>query len=244
MEDAEYVGRRAAERVLRRLNPRKPATQKAAVVFEPRAARTLGGHLFEVVNGDAIYRRASFLHGKLGEKIAADWVTFVDDSTMPGLLGSSPYDDEGVPSRRTVVIEKGVLRSYLLNTYTARKLGLRTTGNASRGVSGNAGVGHGNLYLENGTVTPAEVLRRAGTGLLVTDLMGFGFNPVTGDYSRGAAGLWFEGGEIAYPVSEITIAGNFGEMLKSMELAADDLEFRGPVASPTVWIGEMTISGK
>ena len=180
---------------------------------------TLLGHVFEAVNGESIYRKASFLEGKLGERVASENVTVIDDATIPGLFGTSPFDDEGVPSRRTVVIERGVLRSYLLNTYTARKLGMKTTGNASRGIAGNAGVGHGNLYLENGAATLEELLRAAGKGLYVTELMGFGVNVVTGDYSRGAAGLWIENGELAYPVAEVTIAANLRDMLQGIEMA-------------------------
>src|SRR4029077_4854551 len=154
LESPEEVGRRAAERALRRLNPRKVPTQKVPVIFEPRTARNLLGDLFDAVNGGSIYRHASFLAGKLGEKIASESLTVIDDATMPGLFGSSPFDDEGVASRRTPVIERGVLKSYLLNTYTARKLGLKTTANASRGITGNAGVGPGNFFIEPGTESP------------------------------------------------------------------------------------------
>lgn len=244
LEDPDYVGRKAAERVLRRLNARKLDTQKAPVIFEPRIAKSLLSHVFEAVNGDSIYRHASFLEGKLGQRVAAESVTIVDDATLPRLFGSSPFDDEGVPSRRTVVIEKGILRSYLLNSYTARKLGMKTTGNASRGITGNASIGHGNLFLENGPDSVADLIKRAGRGLYVTELMGFGINVVTGDYSRGASGLWIENGELAYPVSEVTIAGTLQQMLLGLEGIANDLEFRGSVASPTVLIGEMTISGR
>lgn len=243
LETPESIGRRAAERVIRRLNSRKVPTQKASVVFEPRVARSILGHIFEAINGDSIYRRASFLHGKLDRQVAASRITVVDDATIPLLFGSSPYDDEGVPSRRTVVIDKGVLKSYLLNSYTARKLGLKTTGNASRGITGNASIGHGNLFIENGSVSVEELFRQMGTGLYVTELMGFGVNAVTGDYSRGATGLWIENGEIAFPVSEVTIAGNLKEMLLNIEGVANDLEFRGAVASPSLLIGGMTISG-
>ncbi len=244
LEEPEAVGRKAAERVLMRLNPRKIETRNAAVIFEPRVARTLAGHVFELATGESIYRKASFWHDRLGKTVASPAVTVIDDATIPGLFGTSPFDDEGVPSRRTAVIENGVLKSYLLNSYTGRKVGMPTTGNASRGITGNAGVGHGNLYIENGTESPQELMRRAGTGLLVMQLLGFGFNAVTGDYSRGATGLWFENGEIAYPVSEVTIAGNFNEMLGNVAGLGNDLEFQGSVAAPTIWIGEMTISGR
>jgi PmbA protein len=243
LESADQVGRIAAERAVRRLNPRKIATQKAAILFEPRTARSLLGDLFDAVNGGAIYRQASFLVGKLGEKIAADSLTVIDDPTLPGLFGSSPFDDEGVISRRTVVIEKGVLKSYLLNSYSARKLGLKTTGNASRGITGNAGVGPGNFFIEARERSPESILKGLRTGLYVTELIGGEANTVTGDYSSGAAGLWIENGELAYPVSEITIAGNMKQMLMEIEIGSD-LEFRGSIASPSLLIREMTISGQ
>ena len=243
LESAELVGRKAAERAVRRLNPRKVATQRAPVIFEPRTARMLLGEIFDAVSGSSVYRHASFLTGKLGEKIASEILTVVDDGTLPGLFGSSPFDDEGVASRRTVVIERGVLKNYLLNTYTARKLGLHTTGNASRGLSGSAGVGPGNFYIEAGSETPEQIIAGLPRGLYVTELIGATANTVTGDYSSGAAGLWIENGELAYPVSEITIAGNLQQMMTELERAGSDLEFRASVASPTILVREMTISG-
>lgn len=243
LESAEAVGKQAAARALRRLNPRKAATQKAPVIFEARAARSLLGELLDAVNGGAIYRHASFLAGKLGEKIAAETLTVVDDGTLPGLFGTSPFDDEGVRSRRTVVIERGVLKSYLLNTYTARKLGMKTTGNASRGLSGNAGVGPGNFFIQAGHNTEEAMIRGVSNGLYVTDLIGATANTVTGDYSSGVAGLWIENGELAYPVSEITIAGNLKQMLMDLSQIGSNLEFRASVASPAILIREMTISG-
>ncbi len=244
LEPPEEVGRTAARRALRRLNPVKMPTQKVPVVFEPRTARTLLDNLFDAVHGMAIYRHESFLTGKLGEKVAGENVTVIDDATLPGLFGSSPFDDEGVPSRRTAVIERGVLKSYLMNTYAARKLGLKTTGNASRGLTGNAGIGHGNLYLEKGVQSPEEIIAGVSEGFYVTELMGFGVNIVTGDYSRGAAGLWIRNGELAFAVSEVTIAGNLRDMLRNVEIVGADLEFRGSVAAPTLKIGEMTVGGK
>ncbi|MBI1899357.1 MAG: TldD/PmbA family protein [Acidobacteria bacterium] len=244
LESPEAVGRRAAERALRRLGPRKIATQRVPVVFEPRIAQSLLANIFEAVSGDSIYRHESFLAGKLGEKIASEALTVVDDGTIPGLFGSSPFDDEGVPVRRTVVIERGVLKSYLLNTYTARKLGMNTTGNASRGLTGNAGIGHNNLFLEPGRGAPEQIIASVKSGFYVTELMGFGVNIVTGDYSRGAVGLWIENGELAYPVSEVTIASTLPAMLAGLEKVGSDLEFRGSVAAPTILIAEMTVSGQ
>jgi PmbA protein len=244
LESPSAVGRRAAERTVRRLGARKIPTQKVPVIFDSVTARSLIGNIFEAVEGDAIYRKASFLAGKLGERVASENVTVIDDGTLPGLFGTAPFDDEGVPSRRTVVIDRGVFRSYLLNSYTARKLGLRTTGNAARGVTGNAAVGHGNFFLQKGERSPDEIIRGIHQGLYVTELIGHGVNVVTGDYSRGAVGLWIENGEFAYPVSEITVAANLRQMLLDVEAAGSDLEFRGSVASPTLLIREMTVSGQ
>ena len=244
LESAEAVGRKAAQRALRRLNPVKVATQKVPVIFDQSAARSLLDNLFEAVHGMQIYRHESFLAGKLGERVASDSLTLIDDGTMPGLFGTSPFDDEGVPSRRTVVIDRGVLKNYLLNTYAARKLGMKTTGNASRGLAGNAGIGHGNFFVERGVQTPEQLIAGVADGFFVTELMGFGVNVVTGDYSRGAAGLWIRNGELAYAVSEVTIAGNLKDMLLGLEAVGSDLEFRGSVAAPTLKIGEMTVGGK
>jgi len=244
LESPELVGRTAAERVIRRLGAVKVETQRAPIVFEPRVARSLLSNLFDAVQGMAIYRHASFLAGKLGEKIASEKITLIDDGTIPGLFGSQPFDDEGVPSRRTPVIEKGVLKNYMLNTYTARKLGMKTTGNASRGITGNAGIGHGNFFLEAGEKTPGQILAGIKNGFYVTELIGSGVNTVTGDYSRGAVGLWIRDGELAFPVSEVTIASTLQEMLTGVSEIGNDLEFRGSVSAPTVMIGEMTVSGR
>jgi PmbA protein len=244
LESPESVGRIAAGRAIRRLNARKVPTQKVPVIFEPRTAGQLLGDIFGAVNGGAIYRHASFLAGKLGEKIAADTLTVVDDATIPGLFGTTPFDDEGVASRRTMVIERGVLKNYLLNTYSARKQNLKTTGNASRGITGNAGIGPGNFFVEAGALAPAEIIANIPSGLYVTELIGGGANTVTGDYSSGAAGLWIENGKLTYPVSEITIAGTMQQMLQGIEQVGSDLEFRGSIAAPTILIREMTISGQ
>jgi PmbA protein len=244
LEPAEQVGQTAAKRALRRLNPVKVETQRVPILFDQNAARSLLDNIFEAVHGTSIYRHESFLAGKLGEKVASELLTVVDDGTIPGLFGTSPFDDEGVPSRRTVVIDRGILTSYLMNTYAARKLGLKTTGNASRGLTGNAGIGHGNFYVERGVHTPERLVAGMSNGFYVTELMGFGVNVVTGDYSRGAAGLWIRNGELAFAVSEVTIAGNLKDMLMGLEAVGSDLEFRGAVAAPTLKIGEMTVGGK
>jgi PmbA protein len=244
LEPPEQVGRIAAQRALRRLNPVKVETQKVPVVFEPRTARSLLDNIYEAVHGMSIYRHESFLAGMLGEKVASENLTVIDDGTLPGLFGTSPFDDEGVPSRRTVVIDRGMLKSYLLNSYAARKLGMKTTGNASRGLTGNAGIGHGNFFAEKGVRNPEEIVAGIPNGFYVTELMGFGVNVVTGDYSRGAAGLWIRNGELAFAVSEVTIAGNLKDMLRNIEAIGSDLEFRGSVAAPTLKVGEMTVGGR
>ena len=244
LESPEEVGRIAAHRAVRRLGARKIETCKGTVVFEPRVAKTLLGHIFEAVSGESIYRKSSFLLDKLGQQIAAESVSIIDDATIPGYFGTSPFDDEGVPSRCTVIIEKGVLKNYLFNTYSARKLNAKTTGNGARGLTGAAGIGHGTLYLEAGAQTPEEIYAAVGTGLYITELIGFGVNTTTGDYSRGAAGLWIEDGQLSYPVAEITIAGNLSEMLKNITHIGSDLEFRGSTCAPTIAISNITISGK
>jgi PmbA protein len=244
LESPEHVGKIAAQRTLRRLGARKAKTARVPIVFDPIVSNSILEHIFEGVNGDSVYRGASFLAGKLGEKIAGDRVNVIDDGTIPGGFGTSPFDGEGVPSRRTVVIENGVLRSYLLNTYTAKKLGLQTTGNASRGLAGTPGIGPGNYFLEPGKKTPKELIAEIKDGLYVTEFLGHGANLVTGDYSRGASGMWISGGELVYPVEEITVAGNLKEMFFNISEIGSDLEFRGAVACPTIRIDGLTVGGE
>jgi PmbA protein len=244
LESPESVGKTAQMRTLRRLGARKVKTTRVPIVFETTVARALLDHIFEAVNGDSIYRNASFLTGKLGEKIAGDNVTVVDDGTMVGGFGSSPFDGEGVPTRRTTVIENGVLKSYLLNTYTAKKLKLQTTGNASRGLAGTPGIGSGNFFLQPGTKTEKQIIGDIKEGLFLTEFLGFGVNLVTGDFSRGASGLWIVNGEPAFPVEEITVAGNLKDMINSIVEIGSDLEFRGSIACPTLRIDGMTVAGE
>jgi PmbA protein len=244
LDDPESVGREAARRTLRMLDARRVPTQQAPVIFAPEVARGIVGAVFDAATGDAIYRGASIFTGKLGEPVAAESVTVVDDGTIPGGFGTSPFDAEGLPSRRTVIVERGVLRNYVLNTYFGRKLGMKSTGNAGRGLAGNPYVDSGNLFLEAGALPPEELIRGVERGLYVTRLMGQGVNLVTGDYSRGAAGLWIENGELTYPVQEITIAGNLKEMLRNITAIGSDLVFRGATASPTLRIDGMTIAGE
>jgi len=243
LELPEVVGRKAAERTLRKLGARKVPTCCVPVIFDAETARTLAGHVFEAVRGDAVYRSASFLAGKLNQPVAGENVTFIDDGLRPGGLGSRPFDDEGIPASSTPVIEKGVLSNYLLNTYTARKLNLKTTGNAARGVAGPPAVGPKNFYLVPGTHSIEEMVRSVKQGLYVTELIGFGVNVVTGDYSRGAAGMWIENGEMVYPVEEVTIAGSLLEMLRRIAMIGSELEFRGAIAAPPVLVEGLTVAG-
>jgi len=248
LDSPESVGVEAARRTLRRLGAKRVPTQKVPIVFAQETARSLIGSVFEAASGDSVWRSASFLAGKLGESIAASSLTLIDDNTMllpngVGGYGSSPFDGEGLPSCTTVVVEKGILRSYLLNTYTARKLGMKSTHNAARGLAGAPGIGAGNLYLEPGTLTPDEIIGAIPAGLFVTGLMGFGTNLVTGDYSRGATGLWIENGQLTHAVEEVTIAGNLAEMLRNVTAIGNDLVFRGSITSPTLRIDGMTIAG-
>jgi PmbA protein len=248
LETPEAVGAEAARRALRRLGATRVPTQRVPIVFAPEVARSLIGSVFDAASGDSIWRGASFLAGKLGETIGAANLTIIDDNLMllpsgVGGFGTSPFDDEGLASRRTVVVEHGVLRNYLLNTYAARKLGMKSTHNAARGLAGAPGIGCGNLFLEPGTLSPDEIIAVIPAGLYVSSLMGFGTNLVTGDYSRGATGLWIENGQLTHAVEEVTIAGNLAEMLRHVTAIGNDLVFRGSVASPTLRIDGMTIAG-
>src|ERR1700689_3403128 len=244
LDAPEKVGKIAAERTLRRLGARKAKTAQVPIVFDPMVSTSILEHIFEGVNGDAVYRGASFLAGKLGQKIAGNNVTIIDDGTIPGGFGSSPFDGEGIPTRRTVVVENGVLKSYLLNTYTAKKLGLQTTANASRGLAGTPGIGPGNYFLQAGSKSPKDLIGEIKEGLYVTEFLGQGANLVTGDYSRGASGMWIQNGELAFPVEEITVAGNLKELFFNISEIANDLEFRGSVAAPTIRVDGLTVGGE
>lgn len=247
LESPEEIGREAARRTLARLGARQVKTQRAPVVFSPEIARSIMGNIFEAANGDAIYRNASFFCGQLGEQVAGENVTVIDDGTMIfdgiGGFGTAPFDGEGLPTRRTVLVERGILKNYVLNTYTAKKLGMKSTGNASRGLAGNPGIGAGNFYLEPGSVNPEQLIGDVKSGLYVTETMGFGVNLVTGDYSQGASGMWIEDGELAFPVEEITIAGNLKDMYKNIAAIGNDLVFRGSSAAPTIRVEDMMIAG-
>ncbi|MCK6555496.1 TldD/PmbA family protein [Candidatus Binatia bacterium] len=243
LETPEHIGRTAAARALRRLNARKVETCEVPVVFDPEMAGGLLRQLAAAVSGYALYKGTSFLIDKLGTRIAPEHVTVVDDGTVAGGLGSKPFDGEGLPTRRTTVVDRGILASYLFDTYSARRLGARSTGNAARSVGEAPRVAPTNLFLVAGTHTPEAIVASVERGLYVTELIGFGVNPVTGDYSRGAVGLWIEGGALAYPVEEITIAGNLLDMFANIDAVGTDLEMRHAVSAPTIRIARMTVAG-
>ena len=237
------VGRRAAERTLRRLHARKVPTQSVPVVFDPITAASLMRHLASAVCGGALYHRASFLLDKLGEDVAAPTVTVVDDGRLPGGLASRPFDGEGLATRRNVIIDQGRLSGYLLDSYAARKLGRTATGSAARSAGDAPSASPTNFHLVAGSHTPEEIVASVDRGLYVTGLSGFGVNGVTGDYSRGASGLWIEKGELTHAVEEVTIAGNLLEMFNRIEMIGSDLEFRSSICAPTLLIGRMTVAG-
>ncbi|HYF86967.1 TldD/PmbA family protein [Azospirillum sp.] len=242
LRDAAEIGREAGERAVRRLNPRRVKSCKVPVVFDPRVSRGLLGHLTGAISGPSIARGTSFLKDKMGQQIFAPSITIVDDPHVKRGLRSRPFDAEGVEVKRRTLIEDGVLTTWLLDLRSARQLGLQTTGHAARGTSGPPGPAPANVYMAAGKRSRADILAEIKDGFYLTDLMGMGVNGVTGDYSRGAGGFWIENGQLAYPVNEITIAGNLKDMFLNME-AADDLELRFGMDAPTVRIDGMTIAG-
>lgn len=239
LESPEVVAKKAVERTIRQINPKKIKTQKVPVIFEPMMTTWLMEFLFACVSGVSIYQKTSFLVDKLGEKIGNNSVNVIDDGLLPGMLGSRPFDAEGVPCKKTPVIEDGILKNYLCNTYAARKLKLKSTGN-----SAGTGVNPNNFYLKAGDIPPDRIISSLDRGLILIRTIGHGLNPVTGDISRGAFGLWVEKGEIAYPVSEITISGNLGEILNNIEVIGNDLDFQSSISGPTIRIQELTVAGE
>jgi len=242
--DPEEVGRIAAERTLRRLGARPVPTAEAAIVFDPETAAEILGTLFGALSGYAVFRNATFLKDRVGQAVASPLLTMVDDGRRYRGLGSRPFDGEGLPTRRNVPLEEGVLRHFLCDSYSARKIGARSTGSARRGIGGGPSVGASNLCFEPGGTTPDEIIGSTERGLYVTDLIGFGIDLVSGDYSQGAAGHWIEKGKLVHPVHEVTIAGNLKQMLLDVDAVGNDLEWRGASAAPTLRIRKMTISGR
>ncbi len=242
LDDPALLGRRAGERAVARLHPRKAATGKVPVVFDPRVSASFVGHLLGAINGAAIARGTSFLKGKMGDQVFAPGLRVIDDPLRPRGLRSRPFDGEGLPTRAWALVDDGRLTTWLLDLRSARQLKLKSTGHAARGASGPPSPSATNVYLEPGTVSRAALLAGVKHGLYVTGMIGMGVNLVSGDYSRGANGFWIENGVLAYPVSEITIAGNLVDMFRAM-VVADDLEFRHGTDAPTLMIDGMTVAG-
>jgi PmbA protein len=242
LKDPAVVGRSAGERAVKRLKPRKMPSSKVPVVFDPRVSRSLLGHLSSAINGQSVARGTSFLKNHLGQRVLRDGLTVIDDPHLKRGRSSYPCDGEGAANRRRAVVESGTLTTWLLDRASAHQLGLVTTGHGFRGSSGPPAPHATNLYLEAGRDTPAQLMSDIGAGFYVTELIGFGVNGVTGDYSRGAAGFWIENGAIAFPVSELTIAGNLKDMYLNM-FAANDLEFRYGTDAPTIRVEGMTVAG-
>lgn len=242
LEKPADIGRRAGEKAVKRLNPRKVNSQAVPVIYDPRVSGGLVGHLAGAISGSAIARGTSFLKKAMGQRIFPESISIVDDPHMKRGLRSKPFDGEGVANKRMTLVEDGVLTTWLLDTATARQLGLESTGHAARGTGGPPSPSTTNLYMEAGCLTVKELIADIRVGLYITELIGMGVNGVTGDYSRGASGFWIENGEIAYPVSEITVAGNLKDMFLNLT-PADDLEFRYGTNAPTIRVEGMTIAG-
>jgi PmbA protein len=243
LEDTGSVGRTAARRAVEQLGAHKLSTREAAVVFEPMMAASLVGNLAACITGGALYRRSTFLAGRAGEQVASPLVTIVDDPTEPGGRGSRPFDGEGVASRHVATFAEGRFESFLFDSYSARRTGNRTTGSAGRSIEGSPAAAPANISLLAGTATPAQILEDVKHGFYVTSLMGQGFNPTTGDYSRGASGFWIENGRITGPVTEMNISGRMDEMLAGIDGVGDDLHWFGGTGAPTIRVRKMTISG-
>jgi PmbA protein len=237
------VGREAARRTLRKLGARTVPTCEVPVVFDPDAARSILGMLAGCVMGGAVWRKSSYLVDREGTRVASDLVTVIDDPLIPRAPGSRPFDGEGLASRRNVVIDRGVLRMYLCDSYSARKLGRTSTASASRGGGASVGASTSNFILQPGTDSNDAIVRGTPRGLYVTEMMGFGFNAVTGDFSRGATGFWIDKGELSYPVGEVTISLNVDALWQSVDAVGNDLDSRTATAAPTIRVARMTVAG-
>lgn len=243
MESPEEIGTRAGERTVMKINPRKVASQTVPVLFDRRISTSLIGHFLGAINGSAIARGTSFLKDHMGKQVFNDHVTIIDDPHRMRGPASRPVDGEGLPTRQMDIIDRGVLTTWILDLRSARQLGLKPTGHGSRGLSSQPSASTSNVHMLAGLRSPADMMKDMGTGFLVTEFIGSSINGVTGDYSRGASGFWIENGEVAFPVSEVTVAGNLKDMFKALE-PADDLQFRGSVNAPSCFLGEMTLAGK
>jgi PmbA protein len=243
LDSAESVGQEAARRTLRKLGARTVATCEATVVFDPDAARSILGLLASCTLGSSIWRKSSYLVDREGTRVASDLVTVTDDPLILRAPGSRPYDGEGLASRKNVIVEKGMLRMFLCDSYSARKLSRESTASASRGGGAGVGASTTNFVLNPGTDSNEAIVKATKTGLYVTEMMGFGFNATTGDFSRGASGFWIENGELAHPVSEVTISLNVDDLWKTIDAIGNDLDLRTATAAPTIRVAKMTIAG-
>jgi PmbA protein len=243
LDAPEAVGKEAARRTLRKLGARKVPTCTSPVVFDPDAARAILGLLAGCVMGSSIWRKSSYLLDREGTRVASDLVNIVDDPLRVRAPGSRPFDGEGLLSRKNTIVENGKLTQYLCDSYSARKLGRAPTASASRGSSGGVGPSTSNLLLLPTSTPAADIVKSTKSGLYVTEMMGFGFNAVTGDFSRGASGFWIENGELTFPVNEVTISLNIDDLFQRIDAVGDDLDLRTSVASPTFRVSEMTIAG-
>ncbi len=242
--DPEAVGIEAARRTVRQLGARKVETCEVPIVFDREAGRAVPGMVFSVANGSSFYRKSTYMLDREGEQVASDLVTITDDPLIPRGPGSRPFDGEGLATRVNTVVNAGVLETVLCDVYSARKLGRTSTGSAGRGVGGNPSPTTSNFIMAAGDTPAADVVAKTDKGLYVTSMMGFGFNPVTGDFSRGASGFWIEGGELAFPVTEVTISANFDDLLKRIDMVGDDPDWRSSTVVPTFRVSSMTLAGK
>lgn len=243
LDDPTKVGEEAARRTLAKLGARKVPSCEAPVIFDPDVSRSILGLLSGVLMGGSIWRKSSYLLGRENTRIASPLVTVVDDPLIPRAPGSRPFDGEGLATRKNVVVEEGMLRTYLCDSYSGRKLGRPSTASASRGASGGVGESTSNFLLLPGSVSPADLLADTPRGLYVTEMMGFGFNAITGDFSRGAGGFWIENGKLTHPVSEVTISLNLDQLLQRIDAVASDLDLRTATSAPTFRVSSMTIAG-
>lgn len=243
LESPASVGREAALRTIAKLGARKVPSCDAPIVFDPDAARQLLGLLGGAIMGGSIWRKSSYLAGREGTVVASPLVTVIDDPLLPRAPGSRPFDGEGLLTRRNVVVEGGVLKTYLCDSYSGRKLGRPSTASASRGAGGGVGEGASNFILQPGSASREDIIADTPRGLYVTNMMGFGYNAVTGDFSRGASGFWIENGKLSHPVGEVTISLNLDELLKRIDALGSDLDLRTSIAAPTLRVSSMTIAG-
>ncbi len=243
LDDPAAVGREAAARALRQLGATKGATCEVPVVWEPRIAAGLAGIIAGAASGDALYRRATFLADHQDQQIASPLLNIIDDSTLSGRLGSRPFDGEGVVTRRNPLVQQGVFQGFLFDAYNARRLDAATTGSAGRGIGGLPYISSGNLIIEPGDTSPDDIIGAIDDGLYLTTLMGFGINYTTGDFSRGAAGIWIRNGELAEPVQEVNVSGNLLDMFQRIDAVGSDAQWFGGVSAPTIRMSRMTVSG-